>query len=41
VLIAYQKLAEINKVWNPYTFRRAHKEWVSESLANGDNFRQT
>jgi putative transposase len=41
VLIAYQKLTELTGFETYDTFRRAYKECVSESLANGDNFRQT
>ena len=41
VLIAYQKLTELTGFETYDTFRRAYKEYVSESLANGDNFRQT
>ena len=39
--LAYQKLAELAGFEDYDTFRKAHKEWVSESLANGNNFRQT
>jgi len=41
VLIAYQKLAELAGFETYDAFRKAHKELVSESLANGNNFRQT
>lgn len=41
VLIAYQKLAELTGFATYDAFRKAHKELVSESLANGNNFRQT
>ncbi len=40
VLIAYQKLAELTGFGNYDTFQKAHKEFVRESLANGDNIRQ-
>jgi len=40
VLIAYQKLAELTGFKSYNLFRKAHKELVSESLANGNNFRQ-
>ena len=41
VLIAYQKLAEFSGFTAYDTFRKAHKELVSESLAAGINCRQT
>ncbi len=39
VLIAYQKLAESAGFEAYDTSRKAHKEFVSESLANGNNIR--
>ena len=41
VLVAYHKLTELTGFKTYDAFRKAHKEWVSESLANGNNFRQT
>lgn len=40
VLIAYKKLAESAGFEAYDTFRKAHKEFVNESLANGTNNRQ-
>lgn len=40
-LIAYQRLTELTGFESYTAFQKAHKKLVNETLANGNNFRQT